>query len=385
MRSRDRVNAQPFGKLSEVYNSLPEAFGSPVLWEDPDKRDPVPYKSYNGLLSRFDRILGCILGCALGDALASPAEGSSKGECEAYIEEHILTGDYAGVSIPNFASSQVTSVTQCMRLVALSFDEDGYFRGEEFADQISAYYFNPGLVYLDSDTRAAIEDYLRSGKPWHECGRPYPSCGNGAAARAAIFGVGATRYGGPSALSEMVRESCLATHLSEESILGAEIVAGLAREVSRWEGAPLEPRKLLTRTLLTLYPKYGSEVMFQDYLALIKDCSYEDPSVRDERVRGLAVSLEPGSQELSGHVRPSVLWAVYSFLSEPTDFTSTLAKAVSCGGDVGTIASIALALFGCYNGTALFPRDLLGQLHDRGDWTLRDYIALSRSLNHSLL
>jgi ADP-ribosylglycohydrolase len=359
-----------------------EAFLHPSLWYDPTSDTLSPFALYNGLYSQYDRILGCLLGCALGDAIGAPVETKERFTCQAYAEDCILLGDYEGIRRDHHTFGQVTDDTQCIRLMAQSFDAEGYFSGEVFAEKLASWHVGPGLVGFGENTFLAIEDYLTSGKPWYECGRPHPACGNGAAMRAAILGVADARYGTMSSFISLVEQSCLATHHAPEAIFGAQVVAGLARELAKVEGA-VKPVALTNRVLVSLYPKYGHLDMFQDWQALA-NIFKASPEDRQALVEDLAFGLQPPSHwgtGLSPYVRPSTIWAVYSFLAHPTDFTRAIATSVSCGGDVDTTAAMTGALFGCYNGTAMLDRGLLAQLHDRGEWVLKDYLYLAESLS----
>lgn len=378
-------NKLSYDYLAEEHVSMRQAFDYPTLWYNPDTNSLVDVEDYRGLLSRYDRILGCLLGCALGDAIGAPLEAQSVGECRKYVKDHVLTNDYEGVHRAHHSFGQVTDDTQCLRIIAQSFDHEGWFQGGAFAEHLAKFHVEKGLVGYGVNTNLAINTYLTEGLPWHECGRPDPACGNGAAMRAAILGVANTQYGELTSFSKLVRESCLSTHAAEESIFGAEVVAGVARELVNDGGDILDARSLMVRVLLALNPEYGGLDIYQDYMSLLEILRIPDPEERDLQASALADSLQPRPTRwgdgLSPYVRPSVLWGVYSMISEPTDFTKTIAKAISCGGDVDTTAAIAGSLFGVYNGTAMLDRDLLGQLHDRGEWLLTDYIELAHTLD----
>lgn len=375
--------------LARTAEDVDDAFLHPVLWHDPDLDALVPFSHYMGLLSQYDRLLGCLLGCALGDAIGAPVEAKSKLTCQAYAEDCVLKNDYEGIQRDEHPFGQVTDDTQCMRIIAQSFDDEGLFSGLDFAEGLANWHMGPGLVGYGENTFLAIEDYLTSGKPWYECGRPHPACGNGAAMRAAILGVMDNRYGAIDSFLSLVEQSCLATHAAPEAILGAQIMAGLARELTKVEEDSFDARRILNRVLVTLHPHYGHLDMFHDWLRLSNIFGLPYPKDRKKRYASkLAFDLQPSGSHwgtgLSPYVRPSVLWAVYAFLAHPDDFTKSIATAIECGGDVDTTAAMTGALHGVYNGTANLDRGLLAQLHDRGTWELPAYIELARDLIRKL-
>ena len=65
----------------------------------------------------------------------------------------------------------------------------------------------------------------------------------------------------------------------------------------------------------------------------------------------------------------SVPTAIFSFLSHPSDFVSTVTYAISLGGDTDTIASMAGAISGAYLGVGALPIEWQGRLENR------DYIS----------
>jgi ADP-ribosylglycohydrolase len=72
----------------------------------------------------------------------------------------------------------------------------------------------------------------------------------------------------------------------------------------------------------------------------------------------------PAWQGISPFVIPTVVLSLYAFLVSPTDFTSTVATAISAGGDVDTTAAIAGAMSGALNGVEGVPESLARNVTD---------------------
>jgi poly(ADP-ribose) glycohydrolase ARH3 len=60
----------------------------------------------------------------------------------------------------------------------------------------------------------------------------------------------------------------------------------------------------------------------------------------------------------------SVVTAIACFALSPDSYETTIASAVSLGGDVDTVAAMAGAISGAHLGVASLPAHLLGRLED---------------------
>lgn len=398
--SDGKAHLQNFESLQDMTRSLediPRALTLPVLWVEHKDLDMgtftlVEEKDYTGVLSRYDRLLGSVLGCALGDAIGAPMEMMDSDEIRTYIEDHVIPGNYEGV-MRDYGShpfGQVTDDTQCTRLIMQSFDDNGLFQPQTFGQNLVDFVNGPGLVGYGSNTIKAI-NRLEDGIPWYESGMPAPAAGNGGAMRAGILGVSCEKHWGSShrvdwtPFIELVKNSCMPTHASEEAIFGAQIVAGLSYLLSKQTGPHLPSSNVLTILLIHLKPFYGHLDMFKDYVRLVEILSNDEDTFT--QVYRKAKELQPYDEwwpGMSPYVRSSVFWAVASFLMYPTDFKVMISTAITIGGDVDTMGAIAGSLFGSYNGSYLYDRNLLALIQDRGEWKLDDYMDLAWDLHQKI-
>jgi ADP-ribosylglycohydrolase len=257
------------------------------------------------------------------------------------------------------------------------------FQGDVFSQRLVAFSKTKGFVGHESNTDTALKR-IASGVEWDKAGTPAPSSGNGAAARAALLGVAGTAYktGIDGDFVDMVEDSCLPTHLSDEARFGAVIVASVARALANEDGELLFERGMLARILLELSPRYRHLDMFSDYTRLLAILSGPEDGWEEAMAR-LAYDIQPDDSNwpgISPYVRPSVMWALTSFLLHPTEFDKMVARCLRPGGDVDTIAAIAGSLFGIFNGTCKLNTPLLQHITDRGDWKVSKYIKLAQDL-----
>jgi len=85
-----------------------------------------------------------------------------------------------------------------------------------------------------------------------------------------------------------------------------------------------------------------------------------------------AAGLDPADtaawRGVSAHVVPSVVWALYSFLSSPDSYWDAVCTAICVGGDTDTMGAMAGALAGARLGAGALPGALVERLNDRGSW-----------------
>jgi ADP-ribosylglycohydrolase len=73
-------------------------------------------------------------------------------------------------------------------------------------------------------------------------------------------------------------------------------------------------------------------------------------------------------QGIPPFVRSSVLWALYSFLTNPDNYWEAVCTAIAVGGDVDTTAAMTGAISGARVGLEKLPLRLARLLNDRGSW-----------------
>jgi ADP-ribosylglycohydrolase len=308
------------------------------------------------------QLAGALLGQALGDALGFVVEAEPPATAAAYVQDVLRAGRAPERSHADHVFGQYSDDTQLARELLLSVRDARGWRADAFAARIAELFRAGGDVGAGRGTRAAA-DQLIAGRDWREAGTPAPYAGNGSAMRAVPFGL--LFAGDPERLRRAAREQSLVTHQDPRCAAGAIAVAGAAaltmgsdpfdagavlRELARWiedDDASVAEAVIGVEAWLPL-----------------------SSTLAAERLRH--AGLDPGHispwRGISGFVTPSVAWALYAFLRSPDDYWETVCTAIGVGGDTDTMAAMAGALAGARVGAAGLPADLVGRLHDRGEW-----------------
>ena len=91
----------------------------------------------------------------------------------------------------------------------------------------------------------------------------------------------------------------------------------------------------------------------------MRPASPEESALERFAVLGLESPYRETRDGITPFVIPTVLTALYYFLRSPTDYTRTVRGSLLVGGDVDTVASIAGALSGAFNGANSLPKHLV--------------------------
>lgn len=283
-----------------------------------------------------ERLTGVLLGTALGDALGLPAEGMRASQIArrwGRMDRFRLLGSVGFVSDD---TEQSALLAECL----IRCPDDPEECARQFRRALLAWVarlpFGVGLATLRAGGRIA------TGR------RPsgVPSAGNGAAMRAAVLGVffhddpeQRLRFG--TALAET-------THLDRRAVDGALLVAELAAQCAH--APPDEDRRSLA--LLAIQPLPGGPLREAADRALALVTS--DASVTD-------AALELG---ISGYVLHTVPFALYCFVTGPSDPLDSLSTTIAAGGDTDSIGAILGGWLGALHGEAGLPAELLSRIHD---------------------
>ncbi|HDI02065.1 MAG TPA: ADP-ribosylglycohydrolase family protein [Ignisphaera sp.] len=186
---------------------------------------------------------------------------------------------------------------------------------------------------------------IRSGIPWYEASRiPFNglgSYGNGAAIRVAPIAIFAKDI---SEVEKLSKRQAIVTHRHSLAIEGSILIALAQRFVL--EGIP--PSLLIDKLL-----------SYRTWLPEFKK--------RLEVVEQLLDSLPPIVAKTLGNTsasHESTVTAIYIFIKSQGDALKALAYSISVGGDVDSIAAMALSLVGAYKGYKAFPQDLLNRIEN---------------------
>jgi ADP-ribosylglycohydrolase len=280
----------------------------------------------------------------------------------AYVQDVLRAGRASERTHPAHTFGQYSDDTQLARELLLSVRDARGWRAEAFAERIAELFRAGGDVGAGRGTRAAA-DRLIAGRNWKDAGTPAPYAGNGSAMRAVPFGL--LFAGDSETLRRAVREQSLVTHRDPRCAAGAIAVAGAA-------ALTMGSARVDAGGVLRELARWIEEDDASVAEAVLEIEAWLPLSAVDAAERLRDAGLDPGHispwRGISGFVTPSVAWTLYAFLRSPDDYWETVCTAIAVGGDTDTMAAMAGALVGARVGPAGLPADLVGRLHDRGEW-----------------
>ncbi len=313
-----------------------------------------------------DSFVGCLIGQCLGDAL-----GSQVADCDPKVCLRSIAHEFSNwkTGTPTVARLQFGESSQLARELLLSYAEQGSYDSSHYAARIR------DLVVLKQIFRRKLETHLASkqllvGRPWSQAGTP--SIGNGGAARVAPLGLLFPTQ--TEARANAAREQCSITHQSELSASGAVVVASAVALACRKEtNVSTTFLDLLVAECPDLEPQFLELLRkLQTWLSLEKP----EASERILQTGSVARNAYPCTG-LCPHVVPTVLWALYCFLTAKQDYWSTVCNTLTIGGDVPAAAAISGALSGASNGLRGIPLQAAERLSDRGICGFDDLVGVA--------
>ena len=300
--------------------------------------------------TRADRFAGCLLGLAVADAVASPYEG-----LDAYAIHREFGGATQILREPAHAELSYTDDTEMTIGVAERLVADGRIDPDALADTFAVNFdrtrgYGPGA--------ATILVAMAEGRRWQDVvGSVYPggSYGNGAAMRVAP--VGLLFHGDLDRVAAEAAASASVTHSHPLGIDGAVVLA------------------CAVAVLVTDAPF--------DHAAYCTALAARAATDEFRWQLTSAAKLGPADSILFGsgiEAHRSVVSAICCFGLDPDRYDRAVARALSMGGDVDTVAAMTGALAGTHGGLAAVPPHLLARLEDgpRGRGYL---ITLARHLD----
>lgn len=270
------------------------------------------------MLSRDDRISGCLLGGALGDAIGAHFEDPSAGGGSAIPTRLLVTDD-----------TQLTLAT-CEAIV-----ESHAIEPEAIARRFVGWFRDRRISGIGASTLKALTE-LEAGGHWAVVGATGErAAGNGAAMRIAPLAF----FLDPKIdlHRQKLRDICRITHRNEEAYVG-----GLA-------------------ILLAIRHAALDGALDADFLACLIDF-LPDSNVRDRLVicRDSSLAVEQYAERFaaSGYVADSVPLAILAAI-RGANFMHSVQQLASLGGDADTIASMFGQIFGAAYGVDSLPAKLL--------------------------
>jgi ADP-ribosylglycohydrolase len=338
-----------------------------------------------------DQFTGCLIGCAIGDAVGAVIEGRTRANAVKFVEEIIGSRSWGKLVDQTSARGgywsfgQYTDDTQLSRELVLSIVENGGFDAESFAGRI-ANIFNTGQIVGGGRATADAARALTSGAHWTEAGTPPPRAGNGAPMRAAPIGL--LHWNDSEAVMRDAWDQSRITHQAEMSCGSSVAIAmatAMSLNASRETSHPGEYG--WWKWLAHFVAKAGSKDFCTD-IETLADMHFKDEAKASEILAWILKEDKASSgandhwDGISPWARTSTLWALFAFMRSPKDFWKTLSTALLAGGDTDTIAAMACAMSGAYNGiTGIDDEELTDLLHDKGKGKASDLKEIAVQLH----
>jgi len=304
-----------------------------------------------------EKFIGAILGCAVGDALGAPFEGAPPSP-----DRFGSAGDVRYTKIPGYPVGQYTDDTQLTLAVIKAICRAKAVDGSVIADEFVKLWRTGEIVGAGASCTEAVHNIVDLGMDWKEAGTAQGRAGNGTAMRAAPIGL--WNHSHPDRIRCDAEISSIITHKDIRSVGGTIAVAKAVALCVNSDA--LEPGEFLQ--------DISRDV--RDVSALFEGCLDDlaqwlglEPS---EALPLIYASGEPdmGPRRpgwVTAYVIPTVLCAFYCFLRAPGDFVECVTGAICAGGDTDTVAAIAGAISGAFNGVSSIPRNLIDSLKDSAE------------------
>lgn len=280
----------------------------------------------------IDKFQAALLGFAIGDALAAPFEDTTP---EAGVPHKRITFfSKAPLSHPlaHLEPGFYSDETQTMLLVAESLVACKSFHVEDlvhrFVDWFQAQKFRSSWRFPGNTTMKACRK-LASGAHWTLSG--FPSAGVGGCTRVVPLGLAFWRS--PSILRDSVEKACRITH-TDPKVLACAMILTVAIKMGL-EGSEPAP-DVLINSAIEKAQGYSPEIVRR--LKTVRDC--------------LKMEVGPAIEQIgnSGFCFDSVCAALFLFFKFPKRFDDLMIEAANSGGDSDSIAAMAGAIFGAFNG-----------------------------------
>lgn len=333
----------------------------------------------------LERCIGTLYGLAIGDALGAPVEGWPRETIRTacgFIRDYQYTLIGRGV---------VSDDTQMAIALAESLVQEGRFDPVHFAFCLGEWMrrHDEGIEAARgaSKTVTLTTRALYRGTPWTETGQP--SASNVPAVRVAPLAL-FHLHSDDATLLHDVEDSALPTNIDPLAISGAKLIALAIRALIRTDpehfstGAfldylELQARHFSPRLADAIAPlrEYVCQKALEDTVFASPVKGYQHPEFHQDLQAELRDRFEILQQIGTGKfVLESIPAALFCFLQSPTNFEMTVTTAVNAGGDTDSIAALAGALSGAFNGCGGIPQRYLAELEHRDRlWELAAQLA----------
>ena len=319
----------------------------------PRDRD-LPPLSVNPDVDYRDKYRGTLVGVGIGDALGRPAEGRSP---ERIRQTHGTITDF----IPwrgwhGGPKGTLTDDTELTIALAESLIERHEMDPVDFGRRCVAW-LPVGRGKGHATTEACVN--LVDGVSWDKAGSR--SAGNGAAMRAAPIGL--FHPVDVNGLRKDAAISAVVTHSDPTAVLSAAALAYLVADLVHTPRGELDVGGLLERLVGNLEDLADPE---------LPERKPDGGKVRLLiRLQEMGERLEQSPEELfrytfnGAFVSESLPAALWCFMRSPGDLDSVLITAANGGYDADTVAAMAGAMAGAYNGLSAWPSRWVDDLEYR--------------------
>lgn len=304
----------------------------------------------------IDRAQGCLVAAAAGDALGMPTEYISQQQLQELYGGKVTSFQKPHHSHPcrHLESGQYTDDTQQLLLLAESLIYAAQFDVKDFASRLGKWAYKctaePGFDRFSGNTSLAAGLELYQGKDIWKTGKFAATCGS--SMRVAPLGI--AYHNNLKELSSLAMQSSVITHRNADAIDGAVFTAYLVAYLINGK----QPAQAVGSSL----PFISSDIA--------EKLEYVVKHVKEEPNK---VAIFIGTSE---KVCETVPMALYCFLHSPENVEEVLVNAANLvPGDTDSIACIAGAFAGAYNGLSALPEKFQTQLEDR-----EKILALGQSL-----
>jgi len=277
---------------------------------------------------------GAIYGLAIGDALGWPNEGT--GPVQA-------SGPVTDLPHPALYTDDTQMSLALARALLTSGEADTETLMRAIGEEFIAWAASPANDRAPGATCMRAIARLRVGTPWREAGVA-SSKGCGTAMRTAP--VGLYYHGDRQRLYSVARDSSLITHGHPCALAGGIATAYLV-SLALDGTTPASMPGLLLDFAGGECPEFDALILQVQALGLQDDPRRACRSLGQGWVAEEAVAL-----------------ALYCFLRSPTDYRATVTTAANVEGDSDSVACIAGAISGAYNGEAAIPPDWVLRIED---------------------
>lgn len=319
----------------------------------PANRDLAPL-TVNPDVDYRDKYRGALVGVGIGDALGRPAEGRKPEQVKRVhgrISDYIPWRGWQGGP-----RGTLTDDTELTIALAESLIEQRQMDPTDFGRRCVAW-LPVGRGKGHATKEACLN--LVAGVSWDEAGSD--SAGNGAAMRAAPIAL--LHALDVNQMRKDAGVSAVVTHAHPTAVLSAAALAYLVAELLHIRPGNLDIRPLLERLVGSL------EDLSDPELAERKPGG---GTVRLlDRLKEMGERLDQSSDEVFAYtfngafVSESLPAALWCFLRSPDDPELVVTTAVSGGYDADTVAAMAGAMAGAYNGLSAWPSRLIDDLEYR--------------------